>query len=107
MKLGTAAHAKNLLQVRENIANNRPVQTDPIAEAVQTLPLLLAGQRWVYGAQLTVQDATVELTLLLYDAGGRFFGGFAPRDLAADADATAALRRTMAALQNDVPEPRC
>ncbi len=61
----------------------------------------------MYGAQLTVQDATAELTLLLYDAGGRFFGGFAPRDLAADADATTALRRTMAALQNDVPEPRC
>lgn len=63
----------------------------------------------MYGAQLTVQDATAEADLVLWDAAGQFFGGLAPQNLAdpAGAEALTQLRRCLADLRNDTPEPRC
>lgn len=69
---------------------------------------LSAGQHWVYGAQLTVADATAEAQLVLWDATGQIFGGLAPRDLSLPESgaAVAALQRCLAALQNETQEPR-
>lgn len=67
-----------------------------------------AGERWVFAGELTVRDATAELPLVLYDTTGHFFGGQLPlRGLGADTVVADALRGTLAALQNDVLEPRC
>lgn len=70
--------------------------------------LCFAGARWVYAAQFTVADATAEAAVVLWDAGGRLFGGHPPRDLScpgAEA-ARSALQGCLATLRNETPNPR-